>query len=70
MAAAVAYGESIEAAFDLHHLDLLSALRVPMPESTEAERKTAAAVNDLLSRLDLEVVVNFERDTNGGHTPP
>lgn len=66
VAAAVAYGESIEAAFDLHHLDLLSALRVPMPESTEAERKTAAALNSLLSRLDLQVVVTYERDSGEG----
>ncbi|MEV6410048.1 hypothetical protein [Kribbella sp. NPDC051718] len=40
--AAMAYGEAIEAAFDLHRFDLLAALHLPLPADQEAERKLAA----------------------------
>ncbi|GAA3551529.1 hypothetical protein [Kribbella ginsengisoli] len=39
---AMAYGEAIEAAFDLHRFDLLAALHLPLPADQEAERKLAA----------------------------
>ncbi|MEO5878160.1 MAG: hypothetical protein ABIS86_18155, partial [Streptosporangiaceae bacterium] len=36
--AAVAYGESVRAAFDLHRFDLLTALHLPLPPDAAAER--------------------------------
>ena len=37
VAAAIAYGEAIEAAFDLHRFDLLRALHLPLPSDLAAE---------------------------------
>jgi hypothetical protein len=45
VAAAVAYGEGIRAAIDLHRFDLLTALRLPLPATLEQER----AINEQLS---------------------
>jgi hypothetical protein len=45
VAAAVAYGEGIRAAIDLHRFDLLTALHLPLPATLEEER----AVNEELS---------------------
>jgi hypothetical protein len=45
IAAAVAYGEGIRAAIDLHRFDLLAALRLPLPSTLEQER----AINEQLS---------------------
>jgi hypothetical protein len=61
VAAGVAYGESIEAAFDLHHLDLLAALHLPAPTSTAEERKAAAVAADLLARVDLDASLDYEQ---------
>jgi hypothetical protein len=35
---ALAYAETVQAAFDLHHADLLTALRIQPPTQPEAER--------------------------------
>jgi hypothetical protein len=43
--AAVAYGEGIRAAIDLHRFDLLTALHLPLPATLEQER----AINEQLS---------------------
>ena len=45
VAAAVAYGEGIRAAIDLHRFDLLTAMHLPLPATLEQER----AVNEQLS---------------------
>jgi hypothetical protein len=45
VAAAVAYGEGIRAAIDLHRFDLLAALHLPLPATLEQER----AVNEQVS---------------------
>jgi hypothetical protein len=45
IAAAIAYGEGIRAAIDLHRFDLLGALHLPLPATLEQER----AVNEQLS---------------------
>ena len=45
IAAAVAYGEGIRAAIDLHRFDLLTAMHLPLPATLEQER----AVNEQLS---------------------
>ncbi|MFD4637844.1 hypothetical protein ACFWN2_11050 [Lentzea sp. NPDC058436] len=37
--AAVAYGEAVEAAFDLHRFDLYEALHLPLPADVEAEKQ-------------------------------
>ena len=47
VAAAVAYGEAVRAAFDLHRFDLLKALHVPLPANVDAERD----LNRRLSRF-------------------
>jgi hypothetical protein len=46
--AAVAYGESIEAAFDLHRFDLLRTLRLPLPCDRETERAANKQLSDFL----------------------
>ncbi|WP_369393729.1 hypothetical protein AB5J72_43905 [Streptomyces sp. CG1] len=38
--AAVAYGQYVEAAFDLHRFDLLSALHLPLPDDREEEQRS------------------------------
>lgn len=42
--AAIAYGEAIRSAFDLHRFDLLQALHLPLPPDGETERHTSAAL--------------------------
>ncbi|NKE62629.1 hypothetical protein FXN61_40250 [Lentzea sp. PSKA42] len=37
--AALAYGEAVEAAFDLHRFDLYQALHLPLPDDIDAEKK-------------------------------
>jgi hypothetical protein len=39
IAAAVAYGESLQVTFDLHRFDLLVALHLPLPDDNAAERE-------------------------------
>jgi hypothetical protein len=46
--AAVAYGEGLETAFDLHRFDLLRALRLPLPATSEDERALNAQVTAFL----------------------
>ena len=46
--AAVAYGEQVQSAFDLHRFDLLTALRQPLPADQAAERAANAALCDVL----------------------
>lgn len=45
--AAVAYGQYVEAAFDLHRFDLLSALHLPLPADREAEERANDALGGL-----------------------
>ena len=46
--AAVAYGEGLETAFDLHRFDLLRALHLPLPASADEERALNAQVTAFL----------------------
>ncbi|MEV4021066.1 hypothetical protein AB0J35_62405 [Nonomuraea angiospora] len=39
---ALAYGEAVESAFDLHRFDLFTALHLPLPADREQEREVAA----------------------------
>jgi hypothetical protein len=48
IAAALAYGESIQAAIDLHRFDLLKALHLPPPPDREAERAANRLLCDFL----------------------
>lgn len=48
IAAALAYGESIQAAIDLHRFDLLKALHLPAPADRDAERKANRLLCDFL----------------------
>lgn len=48
VSAAVAYGESVETAFDLYRLDLLKALHLPLPTDLQAERTTNEQVSEFL----------------------
>lgn len=45
--AAVAYGQYVEAAFDLHRFDLLGALHLPLPADREAEVRANDALGGL-----------------------
>jgi hypothetical protein len=48
--AAVAYGEGLETAFDLHRFDLLRALHLPLPADSEQERAQNAQVTAFLAQ--------------------
>lgn len=48
LAAAAAYGLAVEAAFDLHHFDLLHALHFPLPATLSAEIATNEAISEFL----------------------
>jgi hypothetical protein len=56
--AAIAYGELLESAIDLHRFDLLQALHLPLPADPEAEQKLNAQLSDLL-RQDLPMQVGY-----------
>jgi hypothetical protein len=58
MNAAIAYGELLESAIDLHRFDLLRALHLPLPADPEAERTLNGQLSDLL-RQDLEMRVRY-----------
>jgi hypothetical protein len=61
ISAAIAYGVTLDAAFDLHRFDLLEALHLPLP----LDRKTERIFNkDLSDSLRQGVQVNF-RYTHG-----
>jgi hypothetical protein len=47
LAAAAAYGQAVEAAFDLHRFDLLTALQLPLPANLTGE----VTANQELSRF-------------------
>jgi hypothetical protein len=48
VAAAVAYGSGLEAAFDLHRFDLLRALHLPLPHTRSAEREANRELSQFL----------------------
>lgn len=48
VAAAAAYGETIQSAFDLHRFDLLEALHLSLPADRESERKANRELSDFL----------------------
>jgi hypothetical protein len=56
--AAIAYGELLESAIDLHRFDLLQALHLPLPADPGAERTLNTELSDLL-RQDLEMQVQY-----------
>jgi hypothetical protein len=66
VAAAIAYGVTVESAFDLHRFDLLRALHLPLPPDRNAER---AAGEQLSKFLRQGVPVNFEYAHPGGPDP-
>jgi hypothetical protein len=59
MQAAMAYGEAVDVAFDLHRFDLLSALRLPLPVDDESERLANAKLCDSW-RQGLENTTTFQ----------
>jgi hypothetical protein len=56
VAAAIAYGVTLEAAFDLHRFDLLEALHLPLPPDRKTERILNEGLSDFLRQ---GVPVNF-----------
>ena len=56
--AAIAYGELLESAIDLHRFDLLRALHLPLPADPEAEQTLNAQLSDVL-RQDLPMQVQY-----------
>lgn len=48
VAAAVAYGESVQTAFDLYRFDLHKAMRIPAPPNLQAEKKTNQLITSFL----------------------
>lgn len=48
VAAAVAYGESVQSAFDLYRFELHKALRIPAPPNLHAEKKTNQLITNFL----------------------
>lgn len=65
VAAALAYGEGIEAAFDLHRFDLLRALHLHLPADRDSELAVNARLSEFLARGEALVdgrPVNFAYD--------
>ena len=50
VAAATSYGEALHVAFDLHHFDLLQALRLELPKTLRDEREIGEALSDFCAR--------------------
>ncbi len=48
IAAALAYGEGIQSAFDLHRFDLLAAMHLALPPDRETERRVNRELSDFL----------------------
>ena len=63
LSAATAYGQAIEAAFDLHRFDLLSALHLPLPADLTSE----VTANQQLSRFLRQPYEYMFALTQGGH---
>lgn len=59
IAAALAYGEGIQAAFDLHRFDLLKALHLPLPSDIVSEKEINSKLSDFL-RQDISVNFKYE----------
>lgn len=62
--AALAYGEGIKAAVDLHRFDLIKALHLPLPPDIETEKETNALLSILLQRSGIPE--NFQYDHGDG----
>jgi hypothetical protein len=61
--AALAYGDAVCVAFDLHHLDLLNALRIETPHNAVTRYKTLAALSDLWRQgVPLQQPVKYRKD--------
>jgi hypothetical protein len=67
--AAVAYGQYVEAAFDLHRFDLLTALHLPLPEDRTQELATGAALSTLWRQGHAGPPL-FRYDHGPGDRPP
>jgi hypothetical protein len=59
--AAVAYGEAVEAAFDLHRFDLLKVLHLPLPDDRKAEKAANEALCDLW-RQGSPILLTYQHD--------
>jgi hypothetical protein len=66
VAAALAYGVALEAAFDLHRFDLLTALHLPLPDDRSSERVANAELSDFLRQ---GVPVDFRYAHAAGTAP-
>jgi len=66
--AAIAYGELMETAFDLHRFDLLRALHVPLPPDHKHELEINATVTEFL-RHDFPVKLEFDHDAAPPNDP-
>jgi len=60
--AAIAYGEAVRVAFDLHHLDLYAALHLELPHDPQAEQKLGKRLSLNPPMQDL---VSAERGQTG-----
>jgi len=56
---AAAYGDLLEAAFDLHRLDLYDALTWPRPKDSNGEKATGARLSEFLWRGTLDENVTY-----------
>ncbi|WP_049580480.1 hypothetical protein [Streptomyces sp. SBT349] len=68
--AALAYGESVHVAFDLHRLDLLAALRLERPEGPAAERALNRQLSDLWRQgVPLDPALRYTAEPEGPDGP-
>jgi hypothetical protein len=66
VAAALAYGEGLQAAFVLHRFDLIGALHLPLPANLDAEKTENARLSAFLLRGEP---VNFVYDHGDEDAP-
>lgn len=68
--AAIAYGQYVEAAFDLHRFDLLAALHLPLPADQEAEVRANDALGELWRQgLPLESPLRYQHPSGEPSVP-
>ncbi len=67
IAAAIGYGQTVHAAFDLHRFELWKAMHLPLPADRDAERKAA---RDLCAFLMQGKPVNLKYDHGAPKQPP
>jgi hypothetical protein len=67
--AAAAYGDGLEAAYDLHRLDLRVALHLPLPATLEEERSANGQLSRFLLQPFMDHTIAYDHGADGRPEP-